>query len=124
MAYSTTVAQRIRAYLEVAPGITIEEKEMFKGLAFLVNGKMCINVSGDQLMCRFDPAREDEVSEKRGFQPMIMKGKQLRGYCYVHEDGYKSKSDFEYWIKICLDFNGKAKASKKKKTTIRKKRTN
>jgi hypothetical protein len=56
---------------------------MFKGLAFLVNGKMCVNVSGDELICRFDPARDDEVAERNGFQPMIMKGEQLRGYCYV-----------------------------------------
>jgi TfoX/Sxy family transcriptional regulator of competence genes len=121
MAYSTKLAERIRTYLDGVPKIKIEEKEMFKGLAFLVNGKMCVNVSGDELMCRFDPAREDEVAERDGFQPMIMKGKQLRGYCYVSEDGYKAKTNFEYWIKLCLDFNEKAKASKKKKTTTRKK---
>jgi TfoX/Sxy family transcriptional regulator of competence genes len=121
MAYSTTLADRIRNYLDNIPKVKIEEKEMFRGLAFLVNGKMCINVSGEDLMCRYDPALEDEVTERAGFQPMIMKGKQLRGYCYVTEEGYKSKSSFEYWLKLCLDFNEKAKASKKKKTTARKK---
>jgi TfoX/Sxy family transcriptional regulator of competence genes len=120
MAYSTKLAERIRNYLEDKSDLKVEEKEMFKGLAFLVNGKMCVNVSGEDLMCRFDPVFEDEVSERAGFQPMIMKGKQLRGYCYVSEDGYKSKTNFEYWLNLCLDFNKKAKASKKKKTTLRK----
>ncbi len=114
MAYSTKLAERIRTYLECIPGIRTEEKEMFSGLAFLVNGKMCINVTGEDLMCRYDPALEEEVAERAGFQPMIMRGKQLRGYCRVSEDGYKSKVNFEYWIMLCLDFNGKAKASKKK----------
>lgn len=118
MAYSTTLADRIRAYLERQSELKIEEKEMFKGLAFLVNGKMCVNVSGDDLMCRYDPVLEEEVTEQVGFQPMIMKGKQLRGYCYVSEEGYKSKGDFEYWLKLCLDFNEKAKASKKKKKAV------
>ncbi|MBT1712132.1 TfoX/Sxy family protein [Fulvivirgaceae bacterium PWU5] len=113
MAYSTTLADRIRTYLAGIPKIKIEEKEMFKGLAFLVNGKMCVNVSGDELMCRYDPVHDDEVAERTGFQPMIMKGKQLRGYCYVSEDGYRSKANFEYWLTLCLDFNEKAKASKK-----------
>ena len=124
MAYSTKLAERIRTYLESIPQIKIEEKEMFRGLAFLVNGKMCVNVSADNLMCRFDPQLEDEVSERAGFQPMIMKGKQLRGYCYVSEEGYKSKGNFEYWLKLCLAFNGKAKASKKKKPASRKKSKN
>ena len=121
MAYSTKLAERIRTYLDGISKIKIEEKEMFKGLAFLVNGKMCINVSGENLMCRYDPVLEDEVAERTGFQPMIMKGKQLRGYCYVSEDGYKSKVNFEYWLKLCLDFNEKAKASKRKKTSTKKK---
>ena len=123
MAYSTKLAQRIRTYLESVPRIKVEEKEMFQGLAFLVNGKMCVNVSGDNLMCRYDPALEAEVAERKGFQPMIMKGKPLRGYCYVSEDGYKSKADFEYWLKLCLDFNERAKASKKKKKPTAKKRS-
>lgn len=122
MAYSNQLAQCIRTYLEGIPNIKIEEKQMFKGLAFLVNGKMCVNVSGENLMCRYDPALEDEVAEKNGFHPMTMKGKQLRGYCYVSEAGYRSKGNFEYWLTICLDFNEKAKASKKKKTSSAKKK--
>lgn len=121
MPYNTKLSERIRTYLAGIPKISIEEKEMFRGLAFLVNGKMCVNVSGDNLMCRFDPELEDEVSQRAGFQPMIMKGKQLKGYCYISEDGYKSKANFEYWLKLCLDFNNNAKASKKKKTALKKK---
>jgi TfoX/Sxy family transcriptional regulator of competence genes len=115
MAYNTKLADRIRIYLEKIPDLEIEEKEMFKGLAFLVNGKMCINVSADNLMCRFDPELADEVAEKPGFLPMIMKGKQLHGYCYVNEPGYRSKANFEYWLTLCLNFNERAKASKKTK---------
>ena len=119
MPYSTKLAERVRIYLERMADLKIEEKEMFRGLAFLVNGKMCVNVSGEDLMCRYDPEFELEVAERTGFRPMIMKGKQLRGYCYVSEEGYKSKANFEYWLKLCLDFNEKAKASKKKKTPSR-----
>lgn len=81
----------------------------------MVNGKMCVNVSGENLMCRFDPALQDEVAENNGYEPMIMKGKELKGYCYVEPGGFKSKKDFEYWVDLCLDYNERAKASKKKK---------
>ncbi|MDP1800700.1 MAG: TfoX/Sxy family protein [Bacteroidota bacterium] len=115
MAYDTQLADRIREYLFNFPKLKIEEKEMFKGLVFMVNEKMCVNVSNDNIMCRFDPALQEEVAEKNGYIPMIMKGKEIKGYCYVEPSGFKSKKDFEYWLELCLSFNTKAKASKKKK---------
>ncbi|MBT1695369.1 TfoX/Sxy family protein [Fulvivirgaceae bacterium PWU4] len=117
MAYSIALADRVREFLQTIPELEIEEKKMFRGLAFLVNGKMCVNVSGDNLMCRFDPTLQEEVAERNGFQTMIMRGREFKGYCYVSEEGYKSKRDFEYWLKLCLSFNENAKASKKKKAS-------
>jgi TfoX/Sxy family transcriptional regulator of competence genes len=114
MAYDTKLADKIREHLAAIPKIKIEEKKMFRGMTFMINGKMCINVSGDNLMCRFDPELEYKISEKKGFEPMIMRGKQLKGYCYVNPIGFEAKKDFEYWIGLCLDYNKKAKSSKKK----------
>jgi TfoX/Sxy family transcriptional regulator of competence genes len=115
MAYDTKLADRIREYLALLPKLKIEEKKMFRGLAFMIHGKMCVNVSGENLMCRFDPELQEEVAEKKGYEPMIMKGKELKGYCYVNPSGLKTQKELEYWINLCLDFNKKAKASKKKK---------
>ncbi len=114
MAYNLKLADRVREYLADIPKLIIEEKKMFSGLTFMVNGKMCVSVSNDNLMCRFDPSLQEVAAEKNGFQPMIMKGRQYKGYCYVSPDGYKQKRDFDYWIRLCVDFNGKAKPSKKR----------
>lgn len=119
MPYDISLADRIREYLITFPELQIEEKTMFSGLAFLVNEKMCVNVSDDKLMCRFDPALIDEVAEKNGFLPMVMKGKELKGYCYVEPSGFKTKKDFEFWLNLCLDFNVQAKKSKPKKKKLR-----
>lgn len=114
MAYNTQLADRVRHYLQQQPGIEVEEKTMFSGLAFLVNGKMCVNVAGEQLMCRYDPALHTELAEAPGFQPMVMRGKELSGYCYVTPETLKTAGSLAYWIKLCLDYNPRAKASKKK----------
>jgi hypothetical protein len=95
-------------------GTKNRRKENVRGLAFLVNGKMCFNVGKDRLMCRFDPSLTNELAKRTGFLPMIMKGKQYKGYCYVGPIGYENKKDFEFWVNLCLDFNDKAKASKRK----------
>lgn len=114
MSFSEKLADRVRARL--ADQANVSEKKMFGGLAFLVNEKMCVNVSGDRLMCRFDPLRREEVEARGGYQPMIMKGREYKGYCYVEPEGFKHRRDFEYWILLCLDFNHKAKKSPNKKS--------
>lgn len=114
MSYNIELANKVRAALTQHPELKIEEKKMFGGNAFMVNGKMCVNVSGENLMCRFNPELLNEVSKRKGYHPMTMQGRNYKGYCYVSEDGYKSEKDFLYWISICLDYNDKAKSSKKK----------
>ena len=113
MPYNTKLADRVKEYLAHLPGLQIEAKKMFGGLAFLVNGKMCVNVSGDNLMCRFDPGLQEEISKRKGYQTVKMKGKTYKGYCYVTPDGFKTEKDFKYWMDLCLVFNEKAKSSKK-----------
>ena len=110
MAYDIKLADRIREYLVQFRELKVEEKKMFRGLTFMINEKMCISVSGENLMCRFDPAIHGIVAEKNGFMPMIMKGKEYKGFCYVDPIGFKSKKEFEYWMKICLDYNERAKS--------------
>ncbi|MFL5740079.1 MAG: TfoX/Sxy family protein [Flavisolibacter sp.] len=114
MAYDIQLAEKIRDYLKQIPGLRVEEKKMFRGLTFMVNGKMCVSVSGENLMCRFDPQLQEEISRKNGFKTMVMRGKEYNGYCYVQPQGFNSKKDFEQWINLCLDFNKEAKSSKKK----------
>lgn len=113
MAYNQKLAGRIREALQNLPAV--EEKKMFRGITFMVNKKMCVCVSGDEMMCRFDPAIQELVSEKNGFRTMIMKGREYKGYGYISQEGIKLKKDFEYWINLCLAFNSQAKAAKKKK---------
>ncbi len=113
MAYNEKLAYRIRQALAHLP--KVEEKKMFRGVTFMVNDKMCVSVSGDEMMCRFDPSLQETVAEKKGFRTMKMKGREFKGYGYISEEGIKSKKDFDYWIGLALDFNKRAKASKKSK---------
>lgn len=117
MAFDTALADRIRIYLANIPDLEVEEKKMFGGLAFLVNGKMCVNVSGERLMCRFDPQLQQQMEAKAGYEPMIMRGKRLTGYCYVESEGFATKKEFDYWMKVCLSFNEKSKRKNKNQET-------
>lgn len=117
MGHDVKLADKLRRFLSAVPGLQFEEKKMFGGIAFMVNGKMCVNVSGPNLMCRFDPSIHESLKKRKGYQPMVMRGKVLDGYCYVEPVGFKSVKDLEFWIKTCLDFNAEVKPSSKRKTS-------
>ena len=42
MAYNIHLVDRVREYLVLFPKLQIEEKKMFSGLAFMINGK-CVS---------------------------------------------------------------------------------
>jgi TfoX/Sxy family transcriptional regulator of competence genes len=113
MAYSEKLAYRIRERFSELKNVV--EKEMMGGLTFMYNGKMCVGIIKDELMCRIDPALHEEAVEKMGCRTMDFTKRPMRGYVMIDESGMKSKKDFDYWINLSLDFNKKAKASKKKK---------
>lgn len=113
MAYDEKLNDRIREAMSVFTNV--EEKHMFGGTCYMLNGKMCVGVVGDEMMCRIDPDLYATALERKGCREMVFTGKPMKGYVYVAEEGMKSKKDFDYWIGLCVEFNSKAKASKKKK---------
>jgi TfoX/Sxy family transcriptional regulator of competence genes len=64
MAYDESLAERTAAIIARTHS-DVEEKKMFGGLCFMVNGKMCVGVESERLMVRLDPARYDEALQKR-----------------------------------------------------------
>jgi TfoX/Sxy family transcriptional regulator of competence genes len=112
MAYNEKLADRIRERL--ADVRRVEEKPMMGGLTFMVNDKMCVGIIKDELMCRIDPNLHEACVEKTGCRTMDFTNRPMIGYVLIDEQGMKSKKDFDYWLNLSLDFNKRAKSSKKK----------
>lgn len=113
MAYNEQLADRIRQSLSALKDV--EEKKMMGGLTFMVKGKMCLGIVGDELMCRIDPAIYEQALGRKGCREMDFTGRPMPGYVFVNESGMKSSKDLHYWTGLALEFNKKAKASKKRK---------
>jgi TfoX/Sxy family transcriptional regulator of competence genes len=112
MAYNEKLADRTREIISLTHK-NIEEKKMFGGLCFMVNNKMCVGVEQERLMVRIDPAKYDEAMEKEGCRPMDFTGKVMKGFVFVDADVLNTKKKLEYWIRLALEYNKIAKASKK-----------
>jgi TfoX/Sxy family transcriptional regulator of competence genes len=111
MAYNEKLADRVREAL--ADTFDVEEMKMFRGVTFMVNGKMCVSVSGDELMLRLEPELTEQLIEENGTRPMIHGGKHMKGFIYISEERFRSQKDFDHWIKLALNYNPKAKSSRK-----------
>ena len=113
MAYNQKLALRIRECLAEIPNV--EEKEMMGGLTFMVNDKMCVGIIKDEMMCRIDPELHDMAITKKGCRTMDFTKRPMKGYVMIDNAGMTTQKQFDYWISLCLDFNTKAKSSKKRK---------
>jgi TfoX/Sxy family transcriptional regulator of competence genes len=112
MAYNEKLADNVRGLI-AEEHKKIEEKKMFGGLCFMVNGKMCVGVEKERMMVRLDPARYDEAMEKEGCKPMDFTGKVMKGFVFVDAAALTTKKKLEYWVNLALEYNKSAKASKK-----------
>ena len=110
--YSEIIADRVREYLADLPHV--EEKRMMGGLVFMLKGKMCVGVMHDELLCRTNPELHDTLVEESGCRPLDNSGKSMKGFILIESDALRSGRDFRRWMELALEFNPKAKASKKK----------
>ena len=113
MAYEEELAERFRRSFG-RRNVTFEEKRMMGGLCFLVDSKMCVGVEKKRLMARIDPEVYDVALRQKGCMPMDFTGRPMRGFVYVNPAGLSTEDDLDGWLKLALDFNPRAKASKKR----------
>jgi TfoX/Sxy family transcriptional regulator of competence genes len=97
MAYDEDLADRIRELIAAQPGV--EEKRMFGGLAFLINGNMSVAVSArGGLMVRVPPDETEKLLAREHVEPMVMAGRESRGWLRVALDGVKTKRQLQSWV--------------------------
>jgi hypothetical protein len=112
MAYDPGLAQRIREALGQRPGL--EERRMFGGLAFLLDGKMFVGVNGSTLMARVGPERYEDALALPHVREMDFTGRPLRGYVYIAPAGLAEDRDLEAWVNWCAGFVASLPAKKPK----------
>ena len=97
MAYDEDLANRIRELLGAEQGV--DEKRMFGGLAFLINGNMSVAASGQGgLLVRVPPDDTDKLLERAHVGPMVMAGREARGWLHVDADGVRTKRQLRSWV--------------------------
>ena len=103
MASDEDLADRIRELVGGEKGV--DEKRMFGGLAFLINGNMSVAASGrGGLMVRVPPAETDKLLAREHVEPMVMAGRETRGWLRVSGDGVRTKRQLQSWVAKGVDY--------------------
>jgi TfoX/Sxy family transcriptional regulator of competence genes len=102
VAYDEDLADRVRELIASERGVA--EKRMFGGLAFLIDGNMSVCVSGHGgLMVRVPRDDTERLLAREHVEPMVMAGRETRGWLRVSVEGVKTKRQLQAWVSRGVD---------------------
>ena len=105
MAFDEALAGRIRQGLARRKGI--EEKKMFGGIGFLLNGNMLVGVWKDSLIVRLDPDEYEDALKEPHVKEFDITGRAMKGWVLVAPAGVEDDEQLNGWIQRALKFVGK-----------------
>jgi TfoX/Sxy family transcriptional regulator of competence genes len=102
MAYSESLAQRVRQFFAGGRGIT--EKKLFGGVGFLLNGNLCVCVWKTSLIARLGP----EAAQAALLEPDVVEfdvtGRPMKGWVMVEAEGIDTDQQLSRWIEQSVQF--------------------
>jgi len=97
MAYDLELADRIRELVATEHGL--DERQMFGGLSFLINGHMSVAASGrGGLMVRMDPDEGAALVDDDQVTVMVMRGREMPGWLRVDTALVADQAQLETWV--------------------------
>lgn len=110
---TVSLPNMVRSVLRGVEGV--QEKKMFGSVGFMVRGKLCVSAREARIMCRVDPALRDDLLARRGCRPMMMRGREYRGYVEVDVVGLQTERDLRFWVGLALDYNARLEKTGKRR---------
>jgi len=101
MAYDESLAKRIDELVKGKKGFI--QKHMFGGIAYLLNGNMCVGVYKDELIIRHDPDKSSEIANQKNVRPFDITGRPMKGWSLVNSEGVKG-AQLKKWFDLSLTF--------------------
>lgn len=102
MAYDEGLAFRIEEIL--SDKADLDEKRMFGGIAWLVNGNVAVGVYEESLISRIGPEDYQSALSKPGVREFDITGRPMKGWIMASDDAINEDNDLKYWIQKGLEF--------------------
>ncbi len=111
MAFSEALAERIRQRL--ARRKNVEERKMFGGMGFLLNGNLLVGVWKESLVVRLGEDEGEEAMKEPHVKEFDITGRPMRNWVLVGPDGIQDDEQLSAWIGRAVKFVGALSAKEK-----------
>lgn len=102
MAFDESLAARIRDAL--ARRKNVEERKMFGGICFLLNGNLLVGVWKDSLIARLGPDEGEAALLEPHVKVFDITGKPMRNWVLVEPEGIEDDDQLQAWIDLATKF--------------------
>ena len=102
MSHDELLATRMRAALGTLAGL--EEKKMFGGVGFLVDGNMACGVHKNNMIVRVGPEKYAWALAQPHTRPFDMTGHPMSGWIEVEPPGCVTEKALKAWVDLGLAF--------------------
>jgi TfoX/Sxy family transcriptional regulator of competence genes len=102
MPYSEALAERIHRQLTRRKNV--EEKKMFGGIGFLLNGNMCVGVWKESLIVRVGPDQYQDALREPFVGEFDITGRAMTGWVLVGPEGVGDDDQLQEWIERAVKF--------------------
>jgi TfoX/Sxy family transcriptional regulator of competence genes len=102
MAYDESLAGRIRDAL--ARKKDIDEKKMFGGVGFLLNGNLLVGIWKDALIVRLSPDESEEALRETHVRVFDITGRPMKGWVLVEPEGIEEDDQLKGWIERAMKY--------------------
>jgi TfoX/Sxy family transcriptional regulator of competence genes len=111
MVFSEALAGRIRRRL--ARRKNVEERKMFGGVGFLLNGNLLVGVWKESLVLRLGPDEGKEALKEPHVKEFDITGRPMRNWVLVEPEGVEDDDQLSDWIQRAMKFVGALPAKEK-----------
>ena len=102
MVYDEGLLQRVREVMEVHP--MADEKKMFGGVGFMIEGNIACGVLQDELIVRVGPRYYQEALQQRHTREFDITGRAMEGWVMIQAEGYESDQALAEWVGRGVEF--------------------
>ncbi len=102
MAYDKDLAKKVWDLLDNQPGI--EEKRMFGGVGYLLNGNMACGVHGSGLIVRMAPEDSERALLQPGVRVFDLSGRPMKGWITVDAASVEDDTSLQEWVERGLEY--------------------
>jgi TfoX/Sxy family transcriptional regulator of competence genes len=82
------------------------QKKMFGGVAFLLNGNMCVGVHKSDLIVRLAPEETDAALAQAHTRRFDHTGRPMKGWILVEQSGLKTEAQLNKWVQVAAKYAG------------------